>query len=87
MKYFHTFTKKTILMVRTILTPEHTDIHLTIPETYVGKPVEVTFLALEELERQPQATMNDFFGLLPDDTYSLLKQHAEQARKEWDRNF
>jgi hypothetical protein len=41
-------------MVRTILRPEHTDIRLSIPETYVGKPIEVTFLALNELERQPE---------------------------------
>ena len=74
-------------MMRTILIPEHTDIRLTIPEAYIGKPVEVTFLALEELERQPGKTMNDFFGLLSGDAYSLLKEHTEQARREWDRNF
>jgi hypothetical protein len=74
-------------MVRTILTPEHTDIRLSIPEAYIGKPVEVTLLALEELDRQPEKTMNDFFGLLSGDAYSLLKNHTEQARREWDRNF
>jgi hypothetical protein len=74
-------------MIRTILRPEHTDIRLSIPETYVGKPVEVTFLALDELEHQPQRNMNDFFGLLSGDAYSSLKKHTESARKEWDRDF
>jgi hypothetical protein len=74
-------------MIRTILTPERRDIFLTIPETYIGKPVEVTFLALEELESRPEKTVNDFFGLLSDDAYSSLKKHTEQARKEWDRDL
>jgi hypothetical protein len=74
-------------MIRTILTPEHRDIHLSIPEAYIGKPIEVTFIALDELERRPEKTMSDFFGLLSGDAYSLLKNHTEQARKEWNRNF
>ena len=66
-------------MIRTILTPEHTDIRLTIPEAYIGKPIEVTFLALEELERQSGKTIHDFSGLLSGDVYSPLKKHTEQA--------
>jgi hypothetical protein len=74
-------------MVRTILRPEHTDIRLSIPETYVGKPIEVTFLALDELERQPEKSMSDFFGLLPGEAYLSLKKHTELARREWDRDL
>jgi len=74
-------------MVRTIITPNNTDIYLSIPEMYVGKPIEVTFLALDELERRPQKTMGDFFGILSDKAGSRLKTHTDQARKEWDRGF
>jgi hypothetical protein len=38
-------------MVRTIITPENTDIHLSVPDSYVGKAVEVTVLSLDELEQ------------------------------------
>ncbi|MBE7173937.1 MAG: hypothetical protein INR73_25410 [Williamsia sp.] len=40
-------------MARTIITPTQSNIVLSIPEDYVGKPIEVTFLALEELEPKP----------------------------------
>jgi hypothetical protein len=74
-------------MIRTILRPEHTDIRLSIPDTYVGRPIEITFLALDELERRPEKNMSDFFGLLSGDAYWALKKHTESARKEWDRGF
>jgi hypothetical protein len=83
-------------MLRTILTPEHTDIHLTIPEAYIGKPVEVTFLALDELERQRRKTMNDFFsskpktrlsdkyrGVFSKDAGKSFKEHTQLMREEW----
>jgi hypothetical protein len=74
-------------MVRTILTPEQRDICLSIPEAYIGKPVEIIFLALDELDGHPEKTMGDFFGVLPGDTYLQLKKHTEQARAEWNRDF
>jgi hypothetical protein len=74
-------------MIRTIITPEHTDIHLSIPETYVGKTIEITFLALDELEQQPKKTLGDFWGLLSNEEYLQLKDHTQQARKEWNRSF
>ena len=42
-------------MVRTVITPRQTDILLAIPESYIGKKIEVTFFALEELfeDKQP----------------------------------
>jgi hypothetical protein len=74
-------------MVRTIITPKHTDIHLSIPETYVGKTVEITFLVLDEPEQQPKKTLGDFWGLLSEEEYLQLKDHTQQARKEWNRSF
>lgn len=75
-------------MVRTIITPSNTSIQVSVPKDYVGKPVEVTCLALEELEeKHGQKTMADFFGVLPADAYKELKEQTQQARKEWNRGF
>ena len=75
-------------MVRTIVTPVNTSIQVSVPNDYVGKPIEVTCLSLEELEeKHAPKTMADFFGILPADSYKELKEHTEQARKEWNRGF
>ena len=75
-------------MVRTIITPAKKDIHLSIPENYIGKKLEITFFALDELiEKQSNKKLGDFLGLLSEDEYTQLKNHTEQARKEWNRNF
>jgi hypothetical protein len=37
-------------MVRTIVTPDNTHLELDIPVEYVGKRLEVTYLALDEIE-------------------------------------
>ena len=85
-------------MVRTVITPSQTDVRLAIPENYIGKKVEVTFFALEELfeDKQPhlcfaqsamQKTLGDFFGVLAENDFQQLKEYTTQARKEWDRVF
>ena len=64
------------------------DIHLSIPENYIGKKVEITFFAIDELvEKQPQKTLGDFLGLLAEDEFLQLKEYTQQARKEWNRDF
>jgi hypothetical protein len=75
-------------MVKTVITPKQTDVHLSIPENYVGKQVEITFFVLDELvEKHPQKTLGDFFGRLPEKEYLQLKECTQHARKEWNRNF
>ena len=75
-------------MVRTIITPTQKDIHLSIPENYLGKKVEVTFFALDELmEKKTKKTLGDFFGSLSEKEYLQLKDYTQQARKEWNRDF
>jgi len=76
-------------MIRTVITPKQTDIHLAVPENYIGKKVEITFFALEELceDKQPQKTLGDFFGVLAENDFQQLKEYTTQARKEWDRVF
>lgn len=74
-------------MIRTVITPTNTNITLSIPEDYIGKPIEITFLALEELElKSTKKTMADFWGVISDQTAEALHQQVEQSRNEWNSN-
>lgn len=71
-------------MLRTVITPTKTKITLSIPEDYIGKPIEITLLALEELEQKPaKKTMVDFWGVISDQTAEALHQQTEQSRNQW----
>ena len=37
-------------MIRTVLTPLNTDLHLLIPEDYVGKQIEILLFSVDEAE-------------------------------------
>lgn len=76
-------------MVRTVIIPAGTDIHLSIPKDYVGKEIEVTCLALDELEQgQPgKKTMADFWGVISDKTAGILHEQVQQSRDEWNRSI
>jgi len=75
-------------MIKTIVTPKNNNIHLSIPNSYIGKEIEVLLYAKEELAEEkatPKKTMADFCGVLSENDYQSLKEHTEQARKEWNR--
>lgn len=76
-------------MVRTIITPENTSVQLAIPKEYVGKEIEVTVLALDELtgDKPVKVTMADFWNTMSDDTAKILHKDVEQSRNEWERNI
>jgi hypothetical protein len=74
-------------MVRTIVTPENTHLELDIPPEYVGKTIEITYLALDELAPKPSRTMADFWGILSDKTAAELKEEIKRGREEWDRDI
>ena len=76
-------------MVRTIITPQNTDLHLTIPQKYVGKRVEVTFLDLDEIENKTVNTNNAarFKGLLTTQEADQYNTYLTKVRKEWDRDL
>jgi hypothetical protein len=61
---------------------------LSIPNSYIGKEIEVLLYATEELVEEkikPKKSMADFSGILSENDYQSLKEHTEQARKEWNR--
>ena len=71
-------------MVRTVIIPANRDVHISIPENYVGKPIEITYLALEELEQKIHKTMADFWNTISDESAEKLHRNSEQMRSEWD---
>lgn len=80
------------VMLKTIVIPKDKNICLSIPNSYVGKEIEILLYSREELEEEksappPKKTWADFIGILSDSDYQSLKAHVEQARKEWDRNI
>jgi hypothetical protein len=68
-------------MVRTIVTPDNTHLELDIPVEYVGKRLEVTYLALDEIENpRGKKTMADFWGILSDETSADLMELVKSSR-------
>lgn len=73
-------------MVRTIVTPTDTDLHISIAKEYVGKTLEITYLALDELEHKPASkkTMADFWNTLSDSAAKNLHEDIDKLRSEWE---
>lgn len=77
-------------MIRTIITPTDTNVNLPIEKEYVGKTLEITYLALEELEHKPstpQKTMGDFWNVISDDTTRELHDNVQKMRGEWEKDI
>ena len=75
-------------MIKTVVTPQHNSLYLAIPDSYIGREIEVFIHAKDELENEkPKKTMADFAGVLSENDYQSLKSHTEQARKGWDRDI
>ena len=70
-------------MIKTIVTPQNNKLSLSIPDSYVGKEIEVLLYAKDELveeKAKPKKSMADFSGVLSESDYQSLKEHTEQAR-------
>lgn len=77
-------------MLRTIVRPATRQIKLDIPPEYIGKEIEITYLPLEELQREkqlPSKSMKDFWGILSDTTAARLHEYVAKSREEWERNI
>ena len=72
-------------MVRTIVTPENQDIHLQVPESYIGKKIEVIAFAIDEEDIQPKKMkMSDFWGTISDETAAQLHKEVIESRNSWE---
>lgn len=77
-------------MIRTIITPANTDLHLAIPEEYVGKKVEVRLFSLEETEEErssKKSTMAIYKRILSSETAEKMQKYVNQSRREWERDI
>ena len=84
-------------MIKTIVIPQNNQLQLTIPNSYIGKEIEVLLYAKEELEKetekvedkQPIKTNNvaRFKGLLTSEEADEFHIYLKQARSEWDRDI
>jgi hypothetical protein len=77
-------------MIRTTITPQNTDVHISIPQDYVGRKMEVLLYATDELvEEKPivKSTMAQFWGVISTETGEDMHKSALKSRNEWDRDI
>lgn len=67
-------------MVRTIVTPQSTDLHISIPKKYIGKRVEVIFFDLDEADSKLEAETK---FELDDAKIAILEQRLSAPRERY----
>jgi hypothetical protein len=74
-------------MIKTIVTPQNNNLCLSIPDSYIGKEIEILLYAKEELAEEkinPKKTMKDFWGIISDETADELHKEVKESRKGWE---
>ncbi|MEK6615317.1 MAG: hypothetical protein AABZ32_04280 [Bacteroidota bacterium] len=78
-------------MIRTIVTPLNTDLHILIPKDYVGKKAEVLLYTTDEVneDKTKKANTGKLRGSLnlSDEQYKDFQQHTKDIRSEWNRDI
>lgn len=77
-------------MIKTIVIPQNNDLHLLIPNSYIGKEIEVLLYAKDELVEEKTTKTNNaarFKGLLTNEEADKYHAYLKQARSEWDRDL
>jgi hypothetical protein len=77
-------------MIRSLITPQTTDIHIAIPDEYIGKKVEVLVFTYDEPNEAPESmpnVMSQFWGVISEDTTREMHKHVAQSRAEWERDI
>ena len=79
-------------MVRTVITPEKQDVSIHIPESYIGRQIEVLLYAVDELNDQDDVKKkkpSNFRGTLKltAEQYQDFQTHLKDIRNEWDRDI
>ena len=74
-------------MIKTIVTPQSTDLVLSIPPSYVGKKVEVILYSMEEInsietQKDDKTSLRGSLGLSAEQ-YQDFHSHAKDTRNEW----
>lgn len=83
-------------MIKTVVIPQNNQLQLTIPNSYIGKEIEVFLYAKEELVEEVEKVedkpvkvnnMARFRGLLTPEEADKFHIYLKQARSEWDRDI
>jgi hypothetical protein len=79
-------------MIRTVITPENQDVSIHIPESYIGRQIEVLLYAIDELNEQENLKNkkpSDFRGALnlSDEQYIDFQNHLKDVRNEWNNDI
>jgi len=76
-------------MYRTTITPLNTDIHLSLPQSYLGKEIEVIFFAKDEMQGDAKVynSLAGVKGILSANEALELINQIEKSRNEWDNNI
>jgi len=73
-------------MSSTIIIPRRSRVSLSVPSSYIGKQVEVTFVLIEGTENpKPVTRLSDKFrGVLSKKSAECFNNHIKTMRNEWD---
>ena len=79
-------------MIKTTITPANTDLHIALPQSYVGKKLELILYSVDEavdvdtpVVKRPKPS--DFAGTLSKEDAKKMLQYVEQSRNEWERDI
>lgn len=78
-------------MIRTIITPQNTDIHISIPSEYVGKRIEVLLYTSDAVKEEsaPFVKSPSLRGKLKltDAQSKDFHNYLKDSRNEWNRDI
>ena len=73
------------MITSTIITPRKSKIFLSVPPSFIGKQVEVTFTLVDETDKpKPTTRLSDMFrGVLSKESAESFNKHIKTMRDEW----
>ena len=79
-------------MIKTTLIPQGNDLHIEIPNAYIGKTIEILLYAVEEVNEDivplsKGIRPSDYAGTLSNEDAAALLSHVNEGRREWERDI
>jgi hypothetical protein len=79
-------------MIRTVVVPQNNQLFVAIPNSYIGKEIEIFLYAKEELNEvetkdvvlTKKKGLARFRGILTNDEAQKLQDYVQNARTEWE---
>ena len=72
-------------MTSTIITPRKSRVSFSVPPSFIGKQIAVTFALIDEVEKPKPATrLSDMFrGVFTKEDAESFNEHIKTMRNEW----